>query len=260
MRVDEQRESYGLPPGNLKGFATTVCILKLIPLVNLLNALIVWPIYAGMMQSSINQLVAASAGKPQQKPVPAIAPPGGYSAAVIVALILALSFIPILAILAALLLPAMTVAQRKAKRINCVNNLKEVGLAFKIWEGDHSDQYPFNVSTNQGGTKEFIVPDEAGWDHNSWAHFLVMSNELSTPKILHCPRDDQHQLATTFAQLDADHCSYLLYASTNVSDANPRAVLAICPADYNVLYADGSVQQYVPSAFKQLTNTLAHPQ
>ncbi len=258
LRVDEQRESYGLPPSNLKGWFTTGCIFHLVPFVNILNWLILWPIVTGMMQSSINELVAASAGKPQQKPVPAIAPPGGYSAGIIVVVIALICFIPIIAILAAMLLPALAAAKHKAQRISCVNNLKQVGLAFKIWEGDHGDQYPFNVSTNQGGTMELIVPDEAGWDRNSWAHFQVMSNELYTPKILHCPGDQQHELAATFPELDADHCSYLVYASTNVSDANPQAALVICPVHRNVLFADGSVQQYNATQFNQLTNSLAH--
>ena len=55
--------------------------------------------------------------------------------------------IAIIAILAAMLLPALAAAKRKAQRINCVNNLKEVGIAFRVWEGDNSDKYPMNVST-----------------------------------------------------------------------------------------------------------------
>ena len=54
--------------------------------------------------------------------------------------------IAIIAILAAMLLPALAAAKRKAQRINCVNNLKEVGLAFRIWEGDNGDKYPMAVS------------------------------------------------------------------------------------------------------------------
>ena len=259
LRVDEQRESYGLPPSKLKELAAAACVMNFIPFVNLLNALIFWPLFAGRMQSSINQLVAASAEKSQQKLVPAIAPPGGSSSDINDLLIAVICCIPIMAILAALLLPALAAANHKAEHISCVGNLELVGLAFKIWEGEHGDQYPFNVSTNRGGTKELIVPDEAGWDRNSWVHFQVMSTELVTSNALHCPGDDRHQLATNFAQLDADHCSYLVYANTNVTDANPQAVLAICPVHRNVLFADGSVRQCSPAEFNQLTNTLAHP-
>src|SRR5271156_5918548 len=96
--------------------------------------------------------------------------------------------IAIIAILAAMLLPALAAAKRKAQRINCVNNLKEVGLAFKIWEGDNGDKYPMAVSTTAGGAQEAVF--SAATLNNNLAGlygvtniFCVMSNELSTPKI-----------------------------------------------------------------------------
>src|SRR5271165_1300080 len=64
--------------------------------------------------------------------------------------------IAIIAILAAMLLPALAAAKRKAQKINCVNNLKQVGLAFRIWEGDNGDKYPMSLSSTQGGASEFI--------------------------------------------------------------------------------------------------------
>src|SRR5579884_2866800 len=50
--------------------------------------------------------------------------------------------IAIIAILAGLLLPALAKAKAKAVRIKCTSNLKQVGLAFRIWEGDNGDKYP----------------------------------------------------------------------------------------------------------------------
>src|SRR5580698_2574714 len=45
--------------------------------------------------------------------------------------------IAIIAILAALLLPALAKAKRSAQRSSCVNNLKQISLAFKVWQGDN---------------------------------------------------------------------------------------------------------------------------
>ena len=118
--------------------------------------------------------------------------------------------IAIIAILAAMLLPALAAAKRKAQRINCVNNLKEVGLAFKIWEGDNNDRYPMAVSGAQGGASENIY-SAANNGAGTYAAgksgvciiFGVMSNELSTPKILYCTSDSgaNRSAATNFVQL-----------------------------------------------------------
>ncbi len=37
------------------------------------------------------------------------------------------------------------------KQPSCVNNLKMVGLCFRMWAMDNGGQFPFNVSTNAGG-------------------------------------------------------------------------------------------------------------
>ncbi len=98
-----------------------------------------------------------------------------------------------------MLLPALARAKQKAQRINCVNNLKQDGLAFRLWEGDNGDKYPMAVSTNKNGTMEY------GGD--VFHHFQVMSNELSTPKILACPADNR-TAAATFAGLKNQNVSY----------------------------------------------------
>src|ERR1039457_2781465 len=81
-----------------------------------------------------------------------------------------LIIIAVLAILAAMLLPALASAKRKAQRINCVNNLKQDGLAFRLWEGDNGDKYPMAVSTNKNGTMEYAA--------DVFRHFQVSSIEL----------------------------------------------------------------------------------
>ena len=50
--------------------------------------------------------------------------------------------IAIIAILAGMLLPALAKAKAKAQRINCVNNLKNVGLAMRIFATDNEGKFP----------------------------------------------------------------------------------------------------------------------
>ncbi|HEX9045635.1 MAG TPA: hypothetical protein VF988_01295 [Verrucomicrobiae bacterium] len=132
-------------------------------------------------------------------------------------------------------------SERKAQHINCFNNLKQIGLAFQIWEGDNHDQYPFNVSTNDGGTRELRQKGPDGFDPNSFQHFLVMSNELATPRLLICPKDKTKSAAANWASLGPQNVSYRLCCGDEITETNSNAILAVCPVDGNRLYCDGHV-------------------
>jgi hypothetical protein len=128
-----------------------------------------------------------------------------------------------------------------APTISCRNNLKQIGLSFRTWAIDNDDRFQFNVSTNVGGTMEFCGLGSDGFDTNAAVHFQVMSNELSTPKLLVCPNDWSRKPAVRFHNLQTTNVSYLLYSGTNLNESNPTAVLVVCPFDGNTVLCDGSV-------------------
>jgi prepilin-type N-terminal cleavage/methylation domain-containing protein len=135
--------------------------------------------------------------------------------------------IAIIAILAAMLLPALAAAKRKAQKINCVNNLKQVGLAFRIWEGDNNDRYPMAVPSAQGGAQEEVKSASGtGNTVNVPYLFSVMSNELSTPKVTWCPSDGTRQFSTSFIgnAYTATNLSY--FVCGDAQDAYPQMIIS----------------------------------
>jgi len=67
--------------------------------------------------------------------------------------------IAIIAILAAMLLPALSNAKARAQGISCINNMKQMGTAGIMYAQDNSDHEPANVPTTSGGDTSFGGPN-----------------------------------------------------------------------------------------------------
>lgn len=178
-----------------------------------------------------------------------------------------------------LLVPRTTGCGAKASRINCVSNLKQIGLAFRLWSNDHDEIFPMNLSASgtKGGTLEFALTGEV------WRHFQIISNEINSPKVLFCPDDKKRSKTAEWQSFtNNSHLSYfvgldaneilpqtILSGDRNLTSATVKplkGVLNLTTNDRvewtkelhnlngNVGLADGSAQQVTTSSLnKQLT-------
>jgi hypothetical protein len=65
-------------------------------------------------------------------------------------------------------LPPFIANHNRPLRIECVNNLKQIGLAYRLWAEDNGGKFPMEISVTNGGTMGL------GEGRNTWINFLVM--------------------------------------------------------------------------------------
>jgi len=128
--------------------------------------------------------------------------------------------IAIIAILAGMLLPALSRAKVKAQRMTCANNLKQVGLGMRLWADNNDGKFPWKVAQSLGGGKPNGT-DNARVN----LQLSIVSNELASTKILLCPNDVRRVWATNFATVSLTNISYAL--CNEADDNRPRVMLAI---------------------------------
>jgi competence protein ComGC len=130
-----------------------------------------------------------------------------------------LVIIAVTGLLFCLAIPWLMQARLKSGSICCNCNLKQVALAFRIWEGDHGDKYPMQASVTNGGTMELA---NGG---NAWINFAVMSNELSTPIILICPADRTRFAAKNFTT-GFNNANVSYFVGLNAVESQPEMFLS----------------------------------
>jgi prepilin-type N-terminal cleavage/methylation domain-containing protein/prepilin-type processing-associated H-X9-DG protein len=85
--------------------------------------------------------------------------------------------ISIIAILAALVLPALSQAKESGRATVCLSNLHQIGLALQVYVGDYNNRLPSMSDIYPGVANEFPGPDQ------------VLSNQLANLNVLRCPSD-----------------------------------------------------------------------
>ena len=122
-----------------------------------------------------------------------------------------------IAVMGFIILPMLPRRKVRYSRATCQNNLKQVGLAFHVWEGDFDNHYPMTLPTNIGGTMEW----DAG--SNMYRHFQVMGPQINNPKILICPNDNRNA-AADFTNFNNSNLSY--FVGLDADETRPAMILS----------------------------------
>jgi prepilin-type N-terminal cleavage/methylation domain-containing protein len=124
--------------------------------------------------------------------------------------------IAIIGILAAMLLPALARAKQKGQQAVCLSNLKQTGLAFQIYLGDHDDRFPDRrdlKSSLPGGYHPWTSwpPSDprAGWAATNFLNECPNLNVWSCPTAVNSTTGNAVQSAqATSADTNAPLCRY----------------------------------------------------
>jgi prepilin-type N-terminal cleavage/methylation domain-containing protein len=168
--------------------------------------------------------------------------------------------IAIIAILAALLLPALARAKEKARAIQCLSNIRQVGLAASLYLGDYNDRYP-PARTRTGTTTQLSWVGNRGQYGNyvnftaeeRWlSDYLVKVSKEVKVDVARCPSDKLSYLDTGRSGYQDFGSSYL--ANIDYTVANDVYTLTVRPVDAAVVSSIKVSEVAKPSRFVVFTS------
>jgi prepilin-type N-terminal cleavage/methylation domain-containing protein/prepilin-type processing-associated H-X9-DG protein len=154
--------------------------------------------------------------------------------------------VAIIAILASILLPALSHAKESGRTTFCQSNLHQIGLALQLYVGESRNRMP--TIYDQGVGTNFLT--------NATSIDVVLGSQLGSLRVLHCPSDNQQIFETTGSSYswnnlingqDADHLQIMTVTlgSTKtplVYDKQSFHAVLGSKHGQNYLYADGHIK------------------
>jgi prepilin-type N-terminal cleavage/methylation domain-containing protein len=145
---------------------------------------------------------------PAMKTLPAKAKISGLT------LIEVLVVIFVLAILAAMLLPALVGGgpHSTPKTILCEENQRQIAVGFIMWKEDNAGKFPWQISSTNNGTMEFISDGQAS------SQFRAILDYVKGYKTYICPTDTIKHAATNNGSFNDENVSYFVNFNSGTND------------------------------------------
>ncbi len=166
--------------------------------------------------------------------------------------------ISIISVLAGMLLPVLSKAREKARRVKCTGHLKEIGFSIRSYSVDYSDWFPYNGSASPVTNLDVLVREKY----------------LTAAKIYQCPSSQAEasiggvpeSISNMNYEFVVDHSSYSL-SGTGLSEIQAGAGMSLMAdkefnhVNYgNVLFGAGNVSSYIGQTWHTATGIDANLQ
>jgi len=160
--------------------------------------------------------------------------------------------IAIIAILASMLLPALSKARAAAQAIKCTSNLKQLGLNFRLFSNDHDEAIPAGHFNPDAGLVNGLPPI-GGY---VWGDGLIKMNYVNSAKELTCPTDTEtvsganpsYGINPRFSQ--SGWSSVAGYNGGWVRESslnNPTETVYLCDDEYPFIITEWNADYYMPA-------------
>ena len=147
--------------------------------------------------------------------------------------------IAIISILGGMLLPALSSAREKARRANCMNNLKQLGLSMRMYSGDYAERFPTAL------------------DGTTLGSFGLLTNQYqSAYRLWLCPSDSTQTVASPSTGLTSGNVSYA-YNGFNLTEAASPDTPLVCDRT-NASGGTGGITGSTPCTGTTQNNSWTH--